>query len=118
VSFSCQDATRLCDGTLFANAVRAVADVPQVVAVGVNCTAPSHVEGLLRAAAQVTEKPLVAYPNSGETYDAKAKAWRGLLDPTDWGVRGRTWRAAGARLLGGCCRTGPDHIRALRAALD
>jgi homocysteine S-methyltransferase len=99
------------------DSVRAVADLPQVVAVGVNCTAPSHVEGLLRAAAAVTAKPLVAYPNSGEAYDGAAKVWRGLSDPADWGARGRAWRAAGARLVGGCCRTGPDHVRALRAAL-
>ena len=117
VSFSCRDASRLCDGSLFVDSVRAVADLPQVVAVGVNCTAPSHVEGLLRAAAAVTAKPLVAYPNSGEAYDGAAKVWRGLQDPTDWGEHGRIWRAAGARLVGGCCRTGPDHVRALRAAL-
>jgi len=117
VSFSCRDAARLCDGTPFVDAVRTVAAVPQVAAVGVNCTAPSHVESLLRAAAAVTDKPLVAYPNSGETYDAAARAWRGTSDPLDWGERARAWRAAGARLVGGCCRTGPDHVRAVRAAL-
>jgi homocysteine S-methyltransferase len=117
VSFSCQDAARLCDGTPFVEAVRTVADVPQVAAVGVNCTAPSHVEELLRAAAAVTDKPLVAYPNSGETYDAAARVWRGQSDPLDWGERARAWRAAGARLVGGCCRTGPDHVRASRIAL-
>jgi homocysteine S-methyltransferase len=117
VSFSCRDGSRLCDGTPFADAVRSVAALPQVVAVGVNCTAPSHVEDLLRAAAAVTAKPLVAYPNSGETYDGAAKVWRGLSDPLDWGERARAWRAAGARLVGGCCRTGPDHVRAVRVAL-
>ena len=117
VSFSCRDGSRLCDGTPFVDAVRTVAAVPQVAAVGVNCTAPSHVEDLLRAAAAVTDKPLVAYPNSGETYDAAAKAWRGTSDPLDWGERARAWRAAGARLVGGCCRTGPDHVRAVRVAL-
>ena len=117
VSFSCRDASRLCDGTPFVDAVSTVAAVPQVVAVGVNCTAPSHVEDLLRAAAAVTDKPLVAYPNSGETYDAEVKSWRGTSDPLDWGERARAWRGAGARLLGGCCRTGPDHVRAVRAAL-
>jgi homocysteine S-methyltransferase len=117
VSFSCRDGSRLCDGTPFAAAVRTVAVLPQVVAVGVNCTAPSHVEELLRAAAAVTAKPLVAYPNSGETYDGAARVWLGRSDPFDWGERARAWRAAGARLVGGCCRTGPDHIRALRAAL-
>jgi len=117
VSFSCRDGSRLCDGTPFVDAVRIVAAVPQVVAVGVNCTAPSHVLDLLRAAAAVTDKPLVAYPNSGETYDAVAKAWKGMSDPADWGQRARAWVGAGARLVGGCCRTGPDHIRAVRAAL-
>jgi homocysteine S-methyltransferase len=117
VSFSCRDGSRLCDGTPFADAVRSVAALPQVLAVGVNCTAPSHVEDLLRAAAAVTAKPLVAYPNSGETYDAAAKVWLGLSDPFDWGDRARAWRAAGARLVGGCCRTGPDHVRAIRVTL-
>jgi homocysteine S-methyltransferase len=98
-------------------AVGTVAALPQVVAVGVNCTAPSHVEDLMRAAAAVTAKPLVAYPNSGESYDAAARIWRGHADASDWGARARAWRAAGARLVGGCCRTGPEHIRALRAVL-
>jgi homocysteine S-methyltransferase len=118
VSFSCRDGERLSDGTPFANAVAEIARSTQVEAVGVNCTAPAHVEGLLRAAAAVTSKPLIAYPNSGESYDAIAKAWRGLSDAADWGQRGLAWRAAGARLLGGCCRTGPSHVRALRAALS
>jgi homocysteine S-methyltransferase len=117
VSFSCRDGSRLCDGTPFVDAVRTVAAVPQVAAVGVNCTAPRFVGDLLRGAAAATGKPLVAYPNSGETYDAAARAWRGTSDPSDWGDRARAWRAAGARLLGGCCRTGPGHIRAVRAAL-
>jgi homocysteine S-methyltransferase len=117
VSFSCRDGSRLCDGTPFAEAVRAVAGLPQVLAVGVNCTAPGYVEDLLRAAGAVTDKPLVAYPNSGESYDGNAKVWRGRSDPLDWGERARAWRAAGARLVGGCCRTGPDHVRAVRAAL-
>jgi homocysteine S-methyltransferase len=117
VSFSCRDGSGLRDGTSFVEAVRTVAAVPQVLAVGVNCTAPRFVESLLRAASAATAKPLVAYPNSGEIYDAATKTWRGTSDALDWGERARAWRAAGARLVGGCCRTGPGHIRAVRAAL-
>jgi homocysteine S-methyltransferase len=117
VSFSCRDGSRLCDGSPFADSVAAVASVPQVVAVGVNCTAPGHVQHLLHAAAAVTDKPLVAYPNSGETYDAATRTWRGLSDALDWGDRARAWRDAGARLIGGCCRTGPDHVTAVRRSL-
>jgi homocysteine S-methyltransferase len=117
LSFSCRDGERLSDGTRFADVVRLARGHPQVLAVGVNCTAPLHVESLLRLAAAETEKPLVAYPNSGERYDAAGRAWSGLSDPADWGELARRWRGAGARLVGGCCRTGPEHVRAVRVAL-
>lgn len=117
LSFSCRDGERLRDGTSFAETVRALAPVPQIVAIGVNCTAPEHVEELLRAAARETKKPLVAYPNSGERYDAATKSWHGASTATDWGGLARTWYGAGARLVGGCCRTGPRHIEAIRKEL-
>jgi homocysteine S-methyltransferase len=117
LSFSCRDGQRLCDGTSFADSVRALAPLPQVAAIGVNCTAPQHVEELLRAAAQVTAKPLVAYPNSGELYEAATKSWRGSQTADDWGSLARTWRRAGARLIGGCCRTRPSHVGAVRNEL-
>jgi homocysteine S-methyltransferase len=117
LSFSCHDGQRLCDGSPFAESVRAVAAVPQVIAVGVNCTAPEHVEELLRAAARVTPKPLVAYPNSGELYEAATRTWHGASSATDWAGLARTWHRAGARLIGGCCRTGPPHVQAIRKAL-
>jgi homocysteine S-methyltransferase len=117
LSFSCRDGQHLCDGTSFVGSVRALAPLPQIVAIGVNCTAPQHVEGLLRAATQVTAKPLVAYPNSGELYHAATKTWRGSQTADDWGSLARTWRRAGARLVGGCCRTGPSHVEAVRNEL-
>ena len=117
-SFSCRDPERISDGTPFVECVRALAPHPRVVALGVNCSSPQHVEPLLRAAAAVTTKPLVAYPNAGESYDASTRTWRGAASAEDWGACGLRWKAAGARLIGGCCRTGPGHIRALRAALD
>jgi len=116
VSFSCRDDTRLRDGTPLANCVRLLEGVPRVVAVGVNCTSPDFVEALLARATTATSRPLVAYPNSGETYDAAKRTWVGS-PASDWGERGRAWRHAGARLIGGCCRTGPVHVRALRDAL-
>jgi homocysteine S-methyltransferase len=118
VSFSCRDGERLRDGTPLAECVRLLDPLPRVLAIGVNCTAPAHVESLLRTAVQSTRKPLVAYPNSGESYDAARKAWNGIAETERWGELGRLWRDAGARLLGGCCRTGPDEVRNLRAALS
>jgi homocysteine S-methyltransferase len=88
--------------------------VGAVVAVGVNCTDPAGVGPALAAAAGAGV-PLVAYPNSGEGWDAAARRWTGTggVDPS--AVPG--WVAAGARLVGGCCRVGPAGIAALAAAL-
>jgi len=118
VSFSCRDGERLRDGTPLSDCVRLLDPLPRVFAVGVNCTAPEDVESLLRAAARATRKPLVAYPNSGELYDAASKTWRGSASRERWGELGLRWHAAGARLIGGCCRTGPEEIRSLRRALE
>ncbi|MFD4510590.1 homocysteine S-methyltransferase [Streptomyces sp. NPDC058457] len=84
------------------------AEVDEVIAVGVNCCAPEDVPDAVAVAARVTGKPVVVYPNSGEVWDAEARAWTGrsLFDAGQ--VEG--WRAAGARLIGGCCRVGPEAI--------
>ncbi|MEU2967450.1 homocysteine S-methyltransferase [Streptomyces ardesiacus] len=87
------------------------ADAEEVVAVGVNCCAPEDVTGAVETAVRVTGKPVVAYPNSGETWDPRARAWRGRSRFTPRLVR--RWQAAGARLTGGCCRVGPDVIRTI-----
>jgi homocysteine S-methyltransferase len=83
----------------------------------VNCTAPRFILPLLETLRESTSKPLVAYPNSGETYDADRKQWSGTRSPIDFAAAARDWAGAGARLIGGCCRTGPDHIRRMRSEL-
>ncbi|MDG9694326.1 homocysteine S-methyltransferase [Streptomyces sp. DH17] len=91
------------------------ADAEEVIAVGVNCCAPGDVPGAVETAARVTGKTVVVYPNSGETWDAETRSWKGSSS-FDAG-RVRRWRAAGARLIGGCCRVGPGTIRSVAAAL-
>jgi homocysteine S-methyltransferase len=88
--------------------------VPEVVAVGVNCTDPAGVPAALEAAA-TAGLPLVACPNSGEGWDAAARRWTGAggVDV----AAAPAWVAAGARLVGGCCRVRPADIAALAAAL-
>lgn len=91
------------------------ADVAEVLAVGVNCTDPRGVLPAVRAAA-ATGRPVVAYPNSGEGWDAAARRWTGSgrFDPADV----RRWVDAGAHLVGGCCRVRPADIAALSRALS
>ncbi|WP_434597825.1 homocysteine S-methyltransferase [Streptomyces sp. A5-4] len=87
----------------------------QVIAVGVNCCEPHDADRAVECAASVTGKPVVVYPNSGEQWDAQGRRWRGrrTYDP----ARVREWRADGARLVGGCCRIGPDRIAELAGLL-
>ncbi|MGW5502801.1 homocysteine S-methyltransferase [Streptomyces rochei] len=91
------------------------ADAAEVVAVGVNCCAPEDVPGAVETAVRVTGKSVVVYPNSGESWDAEARSWEGRSSFDARQVR--RWRAAGARLIGGCCRVGPETIRSVAAAL-
>ncbi|WP_327672244.1 MULTISPECIES: homocysteine S-methyltransferase [unclassified Streptomyces] len=92
------------------------ADSEEVVAVGVNCCAPRDVEPAVRLASRVTGKPVVVYPNSGEEWDAEARAWTGSATSAPEQVT--AWRDAGARLIGGCCRVGPRAVAGIAAALD
>ena len=117
ISFACRDGRRTGHGEPIEEAVAAAVTSPRVIAVGVNCTAPEHVEELLHRARAVTDLPLVAYPNDGRAWDAAGRRWsepgRGRL-PAE---AVRTWVRAGAALVGGCCGLGPDAVRGVAAAV-
>lgn len=108
------DRTRL--GEPLTQAYAMAADVPSVVAVGANCFAPEETSQVLAAVhAGAPELPALVYPNSGETWDAVARAWTGA--PTLGADATRDWLAAGARLVGGCCRVTPDLLSAMASAV-
>ncbi|MFJ6796857.1 homocysteine S-methyltransferase [Streptomyces sp. NPDC091268] len=89
------------------------ARAPGVIAVGVNCCDPEDVLPALEAAARVTGKPLLAYPNDGSVWEAATRTWHAPAVRVPWPTA--AWRRAGARLLGGCCRVGPSRIAELAA---
>jgi S-methylmethionine-dependent homocysteine/selenocysteine methylase len=91
-----------------------VADVPEVIAVGVNCTSPAAI-GPTVAAASVAGAPIVVYPNSGEGWDAVGRRWTG--SPAAWSVDVPAWIEAGARLIGGCCRVRPEDIATIAGVI-
>ncbi|MFF9208249.1 MULTISPECIES: homocysteine S-methyltransferase [unclassified Streptomyces] len=109
------DGERTRAGQPLEEAFALAADADEVVAVGVNCCAPQDVSAAVRIAARVTGKPVVVYPNSGETWDAGARAWQGQSTFTPEQVL--AWRDAGARLIGGCCRVGPEAISSIARTL-
>ena len=116
LSYSCRDAEHTSAGEPIEAAV-ALGDHPRVVAVGVNCTAPRFLPGLLARAHAATAMPLIAYPNGGDRWDASARTWvaddGGAFDP----ALVAAWHDLGATWLGGCCGTLPVDIHALATAV-
>ncbi|MDA8324458.1 MAG: homocysteine S-methyltransferase [Actinomycetota bacterium] len=102
-------------GQPLAEAFAVAADVPEVVAVGVNCCTLADVEPAIAIARAATGKPVIVYPNNGQEWDARRRAWVGEAQLSA-GLPAR-WAAAGARMIGGCCRVLPDDIAAMQAAL-
>ncbi|OYT87736.1 MAG: homocysteine S-methyltransferase [Burkholderiales bacterium PBB6] len=113
ISLSCRDAAHSCEGDSVEAIAAELDGLPSVAAIGVNCTAPEHLSGLITALRRGTTKPVLVYPNAGEVYDAEAKVWRGGADPRPFAHMADDWAAAGATLIGGCCRTTPADIHGL-----
>lgn len=113
-SFSCADGEHINDGTPIAMCAEYLSGIEQVAAVGINCTSPRFLPDLIRAVTAATDKPVVVYPNSGETYDPASKRWIGESEPAEFGTFSREWRKLGAGVIGGCCRTTPAHITQIR----
>jgi homocysteine S-methyltransferase len=113
LSFTCRDGRHVSHG----ESLRACAELldaqPQVIGIGVNCTAPELIGSLIGELAKVTSKPIIVYPNSGEQWDALHRCWQGDGQLQAFGALAGRWRSAGAQWIGGCCRTGPEHVRAV-----
>ncbi len=114
-SFTAKDGTHISHGETFAECVDALHLHPQVAAIGINCTAPQHIPDLIQSVKDSAQKPILVYPTCGETYSAHDNTWHGDSACQDFGRQAISWYEAGARVIGGCCRTTPDHIREITA---
>jgi homocysteine S-methyltransferase len=118
LSFTCRDSGHVAHGERLAECASLVEDSDQIVAVGINCTHPRFVAELIAEAKTATRKPVFVYPNSGETWDVANRRWIGRSDIAEYAALASLWFAAGAQAVGGCCRTTPAHIRAVREAWE
>ena len=118
LSFTSPDGVHTSQGEPLADCARAVDNVDNVIAVGVNCVHPRVVATAITELSRGTEKPIVVYPNAGEVWDAGLREWRGRPDGSRLSDLAPAWVEAGARLIGGCCRTGPGDIAALARAIS
>ena len=119
VSCTMKNSRHISDGTPVKELLRVIdLHEHQIVAVGVNCIPTGMVFEALQYFEMYTQLPLLCYPNSGETWDATTKSWSGAQpEGRSLDRQIQVWQTVGkAKLIGGCCRTGPDYIKAVARA--
>ena len=87
-------------------------------AVGINCSCgPDQMLTVVRSLAENLTVPVIAKPNAGmPMIDDQGNAIYSM-GPEEFGVHMKALYDAGARILGGCCGTDPDYIRAIKAVV-
>lgn len=110
------------DGSLFSGAdagsVLQELEMAGAAAVGFNCVAAdSFTCGLVSKLRRSVSGPLLCKPNAGiPVLDSQGNALY-PMSPEEFARIGAQCHASGAAILGGCCGTSPEHIRALKAIL-
>lgn len=113
VTFSAADAEHTCAGQRIEEAAAVASSASSVMAIGINCTDPRHVEGLVRRMRSATDLALVVYPNAGGSWDPGTGLWEDSASPGFAPALVEAWRQAGAVGIGGCCGTDASAIAAL-----
>ena len=89
-----------------------------IVGIGINCVPANIAFDALQQMSQISKLPLVCYPNSGESWDAGTNTWSGdRPECNDLNKQIQNWQTQGAKLIGGCCRTGPQYIERIAGAI-
>ena len=113
VSYTLSDDDTISDGTPLPRAIHALEDYSQVIAVGINCVKLELVEPALKNMKEITDKHLIVYPDSSAVYNPKSKTWSQTKTSATFEELIPNWYEAGARIIGGCCTTGPKEIKAV-----
>jgi S-methylmethionine-dependent homocysteine/selenocysteine methylase len=117
ISFLCKSGTELMSGEPLASAVRLVTTLTPD-AVLVNCVPVAIATECLEVMGRASVLPYGCYANAGSP-DMGRSTWcfDPEMTPERFAEAAAGWLQRGAQIVGGCCGTGPDHIRALRDAL-
>ncbi|MGR9047377.1 homocysteine S-methyltransferase [Halobacillus faecis] len=113
MSSTLKDGKKISDGTALRTFAEELDDNKQIAAVGVNCAPMERAADAVAVLKEHTGKPVLIYPNSGETYDPDSNTWHGEGSAVSFDDASERWIERGASIIGGCCRTTPEHIRGL-----
>lgn len=114
ISFSCRSETQISDGTPVEAVAKRILS-SSTYGIGINCTPPHLITPLVNNIRRFSSTiPVLVYPNSGETYQIGTRSWSGHAEAKRFGELAQEWINLGVEVVGGCCRTTPEHIRAVR----
>ena len=103
------------------SAVEAVTTLQEMgaCAVGLNCSVgPDQLRAVVAEMKKVARVPVIAKPNAGMPVITETGQAVYSMDAQRFAAAMMDLVDAGASVIGGCCGTTPDHIRAVRALLD
>jgi S-methylmethionine-dependent homocysteine/selenocysteine methylase len=123
VSFLCSKEGTLYSGEPPEEAVRQVAELSPA-ALSLNCSSPRimgrHLKEFRSALRDIHRGdvfPLVVYANVGIPGGERREHFYRDVDPAEYADFARSWVDEGVSIVGGCCGTTPEYIRALRGAI-
>lgn len=108
IVFTIQNPLLTSHGDNFKECIKLLSGKKNIAAYGVNCSPPEFVAPLLDSLDAGLKKKFVVYPNSGEYYNTDCSCWKDDATVGDYRKLSEEWYNKGARLIGGCCRTGPE----------
>lgn len=113
-TFTAKDSEHISHGEKIADVAKWLDAFEQVAGIGINCSSPIHIPSLIDEIRKNSSKPIVVYPNSGEFYVSVTNSWHGETSCEAFGLQSKDWYEHGAKVIGGCCRTTPEHIKEVR----
>jgi S-methylmethionine-dependent homocysteine/selenocysteine methylase len=117
VGFVLGEDGRILSGETLDDAVEALGRYP-VATFFVNCSAPLVISNGVRALCALTDRPVGGYANLGAVEETVGWSADQSFTGEQYAAIAQSWLDAGARIVGGCCGTRPEHIAALRTVLD
>ncbi len=82
-----------------------------------NCSQAPYVTAALKELVGRHDMPIGAYAQ-GAVYEGRGWDFKDYMSPEEYLEYAMEWAGLGARVIGGCCGTAPEHIRALAAGLS
>ena len=117
ISYSCSDSSHTSYGNNFVDAVQCISASEQILGIGINCTPPGYIDGLLDEIPVVIKqtKKIIIYPNSGEEW--VSHKWVGGDTCKKLYEYAPSWIEKGAHWIGGCCRINCTDIHDIKQTI-